>query len=81
MVDNGLVTSRKPADIPAFSKKLIEEIGEGPHDKHKPSRFVGRYMVASGVDLENGAPGRTRTFNQLIKSQLLCQLSYRGNTL
>lgn len=28
---------------------------------------------------ELGAPGRTRTFNQLIKSQLLCQLSYRGN--
>src|SRR5713226_8386750 len=27
----------------------------------------------------NGAPGRTRTFNQLIKSQLLCQLSYRGD--
>jgi hypothetical protein len=23
-------------------------------------------------------PGRTRTFNQLIKSQLLCQLSYRA---
>ena len=28
-VDNGLVTSRKPADIPAFSNKLIEEIAEG----------------------------------------------------
>jgi protease I len=30
-VDNGMVTSRKPADIPAFSRKLIEEIGEGLH--------------------------------------------------
>ncbi|MEO7933423.1 MAG: type 1 glutamine amidotransferase domain-containing protein [Chthoniobacterales bacterium] len=29
--DNGLVTSRKPADIPAFSDKLIEEIAEGRH--------------------------------------------------
>ena len=29
--DKGLVTSRKPADIPAFSKKLIEEIAEGLH--------------------------------------------------
>lgn len=29
VVDNGLVTSRKPDDIPAFSKKLIEEIAEG----------------------------------------------------
>jgi hypothetical protein len=27
----------------------------------------------------SGTPGRTRTFNQLIKSQLLCQLSYRGD--
>jgi protease I len=25
VVDNGLITSRKPADIPAFNKKMIEE--------------------------------------------------------
>jgi len=49
VVDDGLVTSRKPADIPAFSKKLIEEIGEGVHEKQKPSRFAGRRVVASGV--------------------------------
>jgi protease I len=30
-VDNGLVTSRKPDDLPAFCKKLIEEISEGVH--------------------------------------------------
>ena len=29
--DQGLVTSRKPADIPAFAKKFIEEISEGIH--------------------------------------------------
>lgn len=29
--DQGLVTSRKPEDVPAFSKKLIEEISEGIH--------------------------------------------------
>lgn len=29
--DQGLVTSRKPADISAFCKKLVEEIAEGPH--------------------------------------------------
>ena len=27
--DQGLITSRKPADIPAFSKKAIEEFAEG----------------------------------------------------
>lgn len=31
VTDKGLVSSRKPADIPAFSRKLIEEIGEGSH--------------------------------------------------
>jgi protease I len=31
VVDRGLVSSRKPADIPAFTRKLIEEIGEGTH--------------------------------------------------
>jgi protease I len=31
-VDQGLVTSRKPDDLPAFSKKLIEEIAEGRHE-------------------------------------------------
>lgn len=31
VVDNGLVTSRKPDDIPAFNAKMIEEFAEGPH--------------------------------------------------
>jgi protease I len=31
VVDNGLVTSRKPDDIPAFNAKLVEEIAEGVH--------------------------------------------------
>jgi deglycase len=31
VVDNGLVTSRKPDDIPAFNQKMIEEFCEGRH--------------------------------------------------
>ncbi|HVX26675.1 MAG TPA: type 1 glutamine amidotransferase domain-containing protein [Parafilimonas sp.] len=31
VVDNGLVTSRKPDDLKAFNKKMIEEIAEGEH--------------------------------------------------
>jgi protease I len=31
VVDRGLVTSRKPADIPAFNTKAIEEFAEGVH--------------------------------------------------
>jgi len=31
VVDNGLVSSRKPDDIPAFNRKMIEEFSEGLH--------------------------------------------------
>jgi len=31
VVDQGLVTSRKPDDIPAFNEKMIEEFCEGEH--------------------------------------------------
>ncbi len=33
VVDNGIVTSRKPDDIPAFNKKMIEEFAEGRHEE------------------------------------------------
>ncbi|HEY9048005.1 MAG TPA: type 1 glutamine amidotransferase domain-containing protein [Ohtaekwangia sp.] len=33
VVDNGLVTSRSPKDLPAFCKKMIEEIAEGVHQE------------------------------------------------
>jgi protease I len=35
VTDRGLVTSRKPADIPAFNKKMIEEFAEGVHSEAK----------------------------------------------
>jgi protease I len=38
-VDSGLVTSRRPDDIPAFSAKAIEEFAEGVHpDAPQPAR-------------------------------------------
>jgi protease I len=42
VVDNGLVTSRKPDDIPAFNEKMIEEFCEGRH----------AVQSASAVELE-----------------------------
>lgn len=33
VVDQGLVTSRKPDDIPAFCRKMVEEIAEGIHER------------------------------------------------
>ena len=35
VVDNGLITSRKPQDIPAFNKKMIEEFAEGRHSSQR----------------------------------------------
>jgi len=31
-VDHGLVTSRKPDDLPAFNAKIVEEFAEGVHE-------------------------------------------------
>jgi protease I len=33
VVDRGLVTSRSPKDLPAFNKKMLEEIREGVHER------------------------------------------------
>ena len=33
VVDEGLVTSRSPKDLPAFNKKMIEELMEGVHER------------------------------------------------
>jgi protease I len=35
VVDQGLVTSRNPDDIPAFCKKMVEEFCEGVHEDQK----------------------------------------------
>jgi protease I len=38
VVDEGLVTSRNPDDIPAFNRKMVEEIAEGRHAAQPTSR-------------------------------------------
>jgi protease I len=45
VVDDGLVTSRKPADIPAFNEKLIEEFREGLHGGQKKPHHSPRIRV------------------------------------
>ncbi|MEA2512564.1 MAG: protease, partial [Thermomicrobiales bacterium] len=34
--EQGLVTSRKPDDLPAFCRKLVEEFAEGFHQRTQP---------------------------------------------
>jgi protease I len=43
-VDNGLVTSRKPDDIPAFNAKMLEEFAEGRHEAQE--RFTREQQAA-----------------------------------
>jgi protease I len=43
VVDRGVVSSRKPDDIPAFIQKMIEEFGEGQHGhagKREPAEMT-----------------------------------------
>ncbi len=37
VVDQGLVTSRNPDDLPAFCDKLVEEVAEGVHEGQRAS--------------------------------------------
>jgi protease I len=43
VVDEGLVTSRKPDDLPAFNAKIVEEFAEGKHEQQaqKTAAAVG----------------------------------------
>jgi protease I len=74
VTDQGLVTSRKPDDIPAFNHKMIEEFAEGRHlierkfgagnsgkvtAEIREGTFAGSKLTP--VDIENGkvVPGDT----------------------
>jgi len=41
VVDAGLVTSRKPDDIPAFNSKIVEEFAEGVHEEQREKAHAG----------------------------------------
>jgi protease I len=47
VVDNGLVTSRRPDDLPAFNRKMIEEVGEGRHQPQAGSEDADRAFALS----------------------------------
>jgi protease I len=43
VTDNGIVTSRKPEDIPAFNQKMIEEFAEGIHQRRSAMEAEGAH--------------------------------------
>jgi hypothetical protein len=54
VTDRGLVTSRKPDDIPAFIRKMIEEFAEGRHEvrgSHNERRQDKEYLDSLQVFL------------------------------
>jgi protease I len=48
VVDQGLVTSRKPDDIPAFNEKMIEEFAEGLQGGQRRPHLSERIHVPEG---------------------------------
>ena len=64
--DRGLVTSRKPDDLPAFNAKIVEEFAEGVHDEQAQATtgLSGPRAAARGLkeprEEEVAAPCRRR---------------------
>jgi protease I len=52
VTDEGLVTSRRPDDIPAFNRKMIEEFAEGIHEGQARATSMAR--VAEGGEQRPG---------------------------
>jgi protease I len=55
VVDNGLVTSRKPDDLEAFCAKAIEEFAEGPHEGQ---RATAKSHASAGAVQQGGEKRR-----------------------
>ena len=47
VTDMGIVTSRKPDDIPAFNKKMLEEFAEGVHHRTQSATLAPQQTLAS----------------------------------
>ena len=61
----------------AYLNDICERVRWGEEATENPVRIeTGDVAATCSSEIPECDPGRTRTYNQLIKSQLLCQLSY-----
>lgn len=60
VVDEGLVTSRKPDDIPAFNSKMLEEFAEGPHARQNAGAHDTTHASSGGTAAGYAADRQTQ---------------------
>lgn len=65
----------QPRNIAVEGRKLVDGFAEASTSR-STARSYARPAARYWSSRRNGEPGRNRTFNQQIKSLLLCQLSY-----
>jgi protease I len=61
VVDDGLVTSRNPQDIPAFNAKMIEEFAEGRHADRTVAGTMGDVRATGSADVRAIGAGASQS--------------------
>jgi protease I len=61
VVDEGLVTSRNPQDIPAFNAKMIEEFAEGRHADRTVAGAMGDVRATGSADVSATGAGASQS--------------------
>lgn len=69
VTDNGIVTSRKPDDIPAFNRKMIEEFAEGSHNRARAGVSTGSAASTSAVSAATASPSPVSTGSDASANQ------------